>query len=266
MSNADYTLTGSGSFCTVATLAANVTPLATTFTLTNLKSVGPGDRTVGMAVLIDDEIVRLDAIGSNTITVARGCADTVPAVHTAGADVWFFESAASSNNVEYVASSTIGVKILPATTSGTMPIEYSPPIPLVFNSRFIRPYPPGDFQVDGSPWFTSGITLGGANTALNFTWVQRNRVVQQDVLVSHDEATVSPEAGTTYTARVYRASDNALLRTVTGITGTSWDYTSTMAATDIGSGTPPVDIYIDFTSARGGYESLQKYRTFASVT
>jgi hypothetical protein len=39
-----------------------------------------------------------------------------------------------------------------------------------------------------------------------------------------------------------------------------------MAATDIGSGTPPVDIYIDFTSARGGYESLQKYRTFASVT
>ncbi len=239
MSNADYSLTGNGSFCTVATLADNIAPLTNTFTLTNLKSVGPGDRFVGMAVLIDDEIVRLDGIGTNTISVSRGCADTVPAEHAAGADVWFFETAASSNNVEYVASGDIAVKILPATTSATMPIEYSPPIALEFNSRFIRPYPPADFKVDGSPWYTEGITLNDLNTALSFTWVHRNRVVQQDVLIGHSESSVSPEAGTTYTARIYLASDDSLLRTVTGITGTSWNYTATMADDDIAL-IPPV--------------------------
>lgn len=266
MANSDYTLRGTGSFCTIAVLSAAVNPLDTVLNITGLRSVGPGDRFVGMAVLLGDEVVRLDAIGSGTITVARGCADTIPAYHASGTEVWFFENAASSDNVEYVASGTIGVKVLPATTSATMPIAYAPPIELEFNSRFIRPYPPADFKVEGVPWFTYTTPISSTNTELNFTWAHRNRVVQQDVLIGHTEASVSPEAGTTYVARVYKASDNSLLRTVTGITTTSWNYTASMAATDIGSATPPVAIYIDIVSARDGHESWQKYRTFATVT
>lgn len=265
MSNADYSITGTGSFCTIAILSGAVAPLATTFNITGLKSVGPGDRFVGMAVLIDHEVVRLESISSTSITVARGCADTIPTAHAAGAQIWFFETTLTSNGIDYVASGTIGVKVLPATTSGTLPIAYAPPEALTFNSRFVRPYPPGNFRADAAPWFSRIFSVSSSNPELTFTWVQRNRVVQQDVLVSHTESTVTPESGTTYTAVVRLASNNSILRTVTGITGTTWDYTNAMATTDIGAATRPVAMNIDFCSVRDGFESWQKYRTAISA-
>lgn len=261
MSNADYSVTGSGSFCTIAVLSAGVTHLATTLPIAGLKSVGPGDRYIGMAILVDDEIMRLESIGSSSITVARGCADTLPAEHSTGAEVWFFDNTLSSDGVDYLASATVGVKILPATTSATMPIAYSPPEAVTFNSRFIRPYPPADLKVDGQPWFTSGITLNAANPTLSFTWAHRNRVVQWDALVSHTEASVTPEVDATYTIKIRRADNNAVLRTVTGLTVSAWNYTQTMFTEDVtGLGlTEPVPVYAEIFAVRDGYESLQRY-------
>lgn len=265
MSNADYSVTGQGSFCTIANLDGDVSFLDTVFTITLLKSTGPNDRYVGMAVLIDDEIVRLESFSNSSITVARGCADTVPALHFSGAEIWFFEDTLSSDGVDYVSGSTVGVKVLPATTSATMPIEYSPPQSLTFSSRFARPYPPGNLQIDGQPWCTAGLSLTTANPTLSFTWAHRNRVTQQDVLVSHTEASVTPEAGTTYTIEVRRASNATLLRTVTGISGSSWDYTRSMANVDLPGETGNVDVWVDLFSMRDGFASLQKYRATLTV-
>lgn len=261
MSNADYSVTGSGSFCTIAVLSSAVTQLATTLPIAGLKSVGPGDRYVGMAILVDDEIMRLESIGVSTITVARGCADTIPSQHALGAEVWFFDNTLSSDGADYLASATLGVKILPATTSATMPIAYSPPEAVTFNSRFIRPYPPADLKVDGQPWFTLGTTLDAANPTLSFTWAHRNRAVQWDALVSHTEASVTPEVGTTYTIKIRRQDNDAILRTVSGLTTNAWDYTQAMFTSDVaGIGlTEPVSVFAEIFSVRDSYESLQRY-------
>lgn len=261
MSNADYSVTGNGSFCTIAVLSAPVSYLDDTLLISGLRSVGPGDRYVGMAILVDDEIMRLEGISSGSITVARGCADTLPAEHDSNAEVWFFDNTLSSDEVDYLASATVGVKILPATTSATMPIAYSPPEEITFNSRFIRPYPPANMRIDGQPWFTPGLALSTANPTLAFTWAQRNRVVQWDALVDHTEASVTPEVGTTYTIKIRRQDTNAVLRTASGLTGTSWNYTQSMFTTDVtGLGlTEPVDVYAEIFSVRDGYESLQRY-------
>ena len=49
---------------------------------------------VGTTALIDDEIVRIDAINFDAarLTIGRGCIDTVPAAHNAGARIWFFDN------------------------------------------------------------------------------------------------------------------------------------------------------------------------------
>ncbi|MCG3063819.1 hypothetical protein L7Q73_33775, partial [Pseudomonas aeruginosa] len=85
---------GTGDWCPTGLLAAEL-PLAagpSVVTLTNASRLE--DVTVGQAAVVDDEIVRVDAVNyaSGTVTLARGCADTVPAKHLAGARVWFYDT------------------------------------------------------------------------------------------------------------------------------------------------------------------------------
>lgn len=52
---------------------------------------------INSAIMLDSEILRLDAIDSvnQTITVSRGCADSVPAAHSIGSMLWFYDDAQS---------------------------------------------------------------------------------------------------------------------------------------------------------------------------
>jgi F5/8 type C domain len=261
MSASDYTVRGSGAFAAVAELSADVGHLATSFSITNLSEPTPGAVVVGMAAMIDGEIVRVASVGSGTIGVARGCADTIPAEHLDGALIWFFSTAIGTDSREYAATQTITVKVLPRTAaSSPVPIASSPPNEITFNSRFARPYPPGQMEAQGDAWFEvpDPIASGGS---LDLTWVPRNRITQADVLVGHTEGAVTPEAGTTYTARVYSAA-NALLNTYAGLTGTSWSYDHADMLTDFAAllGGFEVPGYVLFSSVRDGYESWQAYR------
>lgn len=259
MAASDYEVRATGTMCPVGYLASGIGYDDTTISITGFVPVeGEADDLVsGMGLLINGEILRLDSTTLPTLTVARGCADTVPAAHPANSLVWFFSRDVASDDREYAATETIGVKLLPFTGGGgTVPVAYAPAQTLTFNWRHVRPYPPGDFKCKGSPWHTEIKLLMPSETALPFTWAHRDRLVQADQLVGHTESSVGPEAGTTYVARVYDLADN-MLREVTGITGTSWDYTRVMGLEDLSG----QEGYITFCSERDTFESWQGYVT-----
>ena len=256
MANEDYTVRSQGGLTPYGQLNATVERNALSITIKNFQAVqGAGDLVAGMAVMIGDEIMRLDSATLPVLTVARGCADTIPARHLADAPVWFFSLTAASDNREYTATSEIAVKALPYSFSdGPVPMSKAPPHDVVFNWRFQRPYAPGLMLCQGMPWYSQTFGLEDIDTEYSFTWKHRDRLVQADQLVAHSEDTIGPEVGTTYTARVYN-STNALVRTVTGITTEGWTYDRALAESDVPSGVGRVEI----CAVRDDLESWQRY-------
>lgn len=236
-----------------------VTPLRMTKGVLRARGSVPTGPFQSSSTAFSQEIVQVTARTGNNLTLARGCCDTVPAAHSTGDAIWFFDDSIGSDKLEYAGTETIGVKVLPRTTTTVLPIEHAPPIEVEFNLRFARPYPPGLVEVNGDPWFTTPITLSSAAPTLAITWAHRDRITQQDQLVDHLEASIGPEAGTTYEIRVYRA-DSTLLRTVTGLTGTSWNYPVAEAVADFSAAGSAYPGYITLRSMRDGLASFQDYR------
>ncbi len=262
MANTDYTVRNlTLTMCPVATLTGAIGPLDDTIAVTAFTSPSPNEIRLGSAAMIGNEIVAIVSQAGSNFEIARGCGDTIPASHAAGEKIWFFDDFVASDAVEYAANETIGVKPLPRTLSGgSVPVAYSPPEGLTFNYRFARPYPPGQVEANGSPWFNL-VNVSGSTTEIELTWVHRNRVTQMDLLVDHTQASVTPEVGQTYTVRVYDDAD-VLKATYSGIDAMAWSYTVEQMTTDFAAGSTAGVIagYLMFVSVRDGYESLQPYR------
>lgn len=257
MAASDYTIKKDGPLCAVAQLVGTLAHLSETMTVTAFQPTSANDVFIGMAVLIDDEILRVvDNADFPVIEIARGCADTVPQQHSPGATVWFFDDAVVSDDKEYTATDTIAVKGLVFTgLGGAVPIEEAPPLEVTFDWRAQRPYPPGLFRIDGEPWFDS-VKVPGPGDSLGFTYTHRDRILQADQLIDHSNGTIGPEPGTTYVAKVYTPG-GTLVNIYSGITGEVWSYAELDAQADL----PDGEGYIDFYSSRDGLESMQFYRT-----
>lgn len=227
---------------------------------------------VGMACLMNEEILRLVAITETTATFARGCADTIPQFHKANSIVWFMDGWAGSDEREYLQGEVIGVKALPRTAGAVqVPIQGVPPNVLEFKGRQFRPYPPAGVLANGTHWGDTHIIgkTGAGIDPLVLTWTHRDRITQHDRLVDHLEASIGPETGVTYTIQAYNAS-NTLRKEVTGITGDTWSYALADAQADYGitAGTGPASIpgYILLKAVRDGVDSWQIYRIPISIT
>ncbi|MBN0147534.1 hypothetical protein JTL51_31950, partial [Pseudomonas aeruginosa] len=111
----------SGDFCPVATISADIGRGLTSVSVTLVQGVDLDLVEVGSAAMIDDEIFRVDAINAaaGTAVLARGCVDTLPAPHEAGALIWFYEDWTAEDTREYVTGETVQVKLLSRTSSAT---------------------------------------------------------------------------------------------------------------------------------------------------
>lgn len=259
MANSDYVVRGQGALTPYGLLQAELAPGQASMTIMNFQAIqGAGvDLQVGMAVLIGDEIVRLNSNTLPVLDISRGCADTIPALHPAGTGVWFFSETADGDDREYSATTEIAVKVLPVSQSdGPVPLSKAPPHDLVFNWRFSRPYPPGLMLCNGVPWHTGIFEFEELDTEWTFTWKHRDRLLQADQLIGHEEDSIGPEPGSTYTALVYN-KDNTLVRTVAGLTGEVWVYDRELAEADVPSGTGRVEIF----TVRDSLVSWQRYVT-----
>lgn len=225
-------------------------------------AVGLNDVAIGTYAVIDNEIVKVKAVDAMNyqVTIARGCLDTVPAYHSGGyssspgARIWFVGSASYIAGREFTVGDQPGVKILPRTAKGQLDDD-SAYNASVFNSRMNRPYPPGNFKINGISFPSS---FSGQPT---ISWAHRDRTQQLTGITEHSAVSVGPEAGVTYTLQIYD-ENNSLIRTVTGLTGTSYTYSWADELTDCGlSSGDTLNSSLRFVlkSVRGGYDSWQSY-------
>lgn len=242
---ASFTKHGEDDFCPTATIQSALNPFDTAITL--LAGVDLDNVQVPCAALIDGEVVNVTALDpiAGTATIARGCIDTVPATHAAGARIWFYDNFLGSDNVQYYSGETVQQRALTETTrGGTLALGLAPNINVAIAGRAAMPYPPAYLQVQGTR-FDQVTKISGA---LSLSWRERNRVTQQDQMIDNTQNTITPETGTTYTITLKDGSGTGFA-TYTGVTGTSWTWPT------------PDDthstIQIVVTAVRGGISSWQ---------
>lgn len=241
-----YNLESVGHFCQYATTGGDVDKVNTLIPIDTFSS-DVSSITIGTYAVWDNEIVRIDAINtvSKTMTIGRGCLDTVPWTHSTGSTLYLCDSQGTYDTTEYSTNETVGAKLLTRTGRGLLALTSAPEDNVVMAGRYIKPYPPAQFKV-ANQYFPSAYT--SADGSLAISWVHRNRVQQTATILDFDDAGVTNETGVTYSLVIRRASNNAVLINQTGLTGTS---------VTVGLPTGQYDILIDLSSVRSGYDSFQ---------
>lgn len=188
------------------------------------------------------------------ISILRARMDTTPQLHAAGTRVWFLDASALDwprIPDEFAAADAVDVKAQTATGAGLLDITAATAASITLGSRQVRPYPPGNIEINGEahPELLEG--------ALTVTWAHRDRLVQGLTLVSQYDATdYGPEVGTTYNGLIYDDATDALIASSSGMTGTSWSPTVTSSGV----------LRLELEAARDGYASWQRQvRTFTFI-
>jgi hypothetical protein len=243
----DFINVGPVQWTPTATLTAGVGLTETTWSITG--GVNLDQVETGRYAVIGPELVAVTDIdiGAGQITMDRGVLDTVPALHSAGDRIWFCEQRQGVIAREYLSSEQIDVKMLTRTSKGVLAEAVAPINSLTFNHRAIRPYPPGRVRIntEAYPDEISG--------ELTVDWAHRDREQQTAYLVTQDEGNIGPEAGTTYTLRIYGDS-GVLKRAETGLAGTSYTYNEADEKSDNG-GNWNSELRIELEAVRDGYTS-----------
>lgn len=207
---------------------------------------------VGELFLIDQEHVELVSYDPETLsgTIARGCGDTLPTAHAAGSRLWALDDDLASDGQNYVTGETVLASVLPRSGGLVLDASLAAELTVTLVGRHARPYPPADLKVDG----TSVFAMSGEYPEPVFTWSHRDRVLQEDQIVSHTDPSIGPEPGTTYTFRIYKI-DGTLVRSETAIDDVTWTYTSAMQVAD----SAPSVVRVEVESSRDGLASYQRY-------
>jgi len=244
--NTAYFEAGEADFCPTATLVNAVDFDDTVIAISNQEDMDLAE--VGAWAVIDTEIVRVDAVGEPSITVGRGCLDTVPQQHAASARIYFAGNIYDSTIEQYSSGKTVYAKLLTKTPNGTLDIDDAPQQTLQFAARAIRPYPPARLRING---YVQPTELWGD---LSIEWRHRDRKTQvtENIIDTEQDQNIGPETDTTYTIEVRRTDTGALLYTQTGISGQS----SAITAAQIGY---DGQVNLILWSTRNGYESWQKH-------
>jgi len=253
---ADYLEQGLGDFCPSATLVSALGQSTTSFEVTNedgVDLVEPGTwlRITGGVKEELCSFVSFDPITS-ILVVNRAVLDTTPQAHPAGARLWFSENLDFVGADErYLEAEVLDIKLLPVGSAAVLDLAAASNASHTFTARHLRPYPPGKTQINGFDYPTS------VTGDITLSWAHRDRLSQTAYLVTQPEASIGPEAGTTYTIRIYNAQTaGTLIRTYTGLTGTSQIYTAAQATID-NAGVKPTNLRVEIESVRSGYTSHQ---------
>jgi len=215
-----YLSQGTWVTCPSALVTETLVPEVTT-NINFTSNFTTGIVSTGTYAYINDEIVEVTAFDDVTLTATlkRGVLDTVPVDHTSGAVIYFVEKFSGKDSTEYTETDVVNAKLLERTNLGTFPIGSATELSLTMTNRYARPYAPGNVKI-------CDIAYNNALTGqLQITWSHRDRTQQLAYLVDQDEGDIGPEAGVTYTLRIYNELD-VLDTTVSGISGTLYEFTS----------------------------------------
>lgn len=218
--NGDWdTDTDEASFTEITTLSSSIDEWATQLTINAPEYMD--EITIGSAVQIDIEVMRVDAVSDDnlTITVARGCGDTIPASHLKNATVLFLDTGYLIDSTEYGLYETVKTRIITHTFTASTDVTLAPTATITVQGRQGKPYPPANIKINGEK-FTTKVT---AASDMVVTWANRNRLQSQDKLVAHTEESQQLEDNTVTYIGVYDSSNKAVAY-YQGV-DTSWTWT-----------------------------------------
>jgi hypothetical protein len=193
-------------------------------------------------------VLAFDA-ASATIDLARGVLDTTPQAYVSGTRLIGVGEWLASEGAERAPGESVFVGAIPRTsTDQGDAVLASNGQPLALIGRQALPYPPGRIRLNGQ---TEPAVVAGD---LTLAWAHRDRTQQTAYLVQQDEGDIGPEPGVSYIVRV-KDRNGALVRTETGITGSSFIWDVASAAADAGALGDRVTLEI--AAVRDGLESWQ---------
>jgi len=258
--NATFDEAQSGDFCPNAQIAQTI-PLSAGPVMVTLFHAHDLNLVIeGSAALINDEIFKVTALDpiANTVMLARGCADTVPAAHNSGAIIWFYQDNACYDRHDYFSGETVQSKLLTRTLSETLDENLAPVDSLTLTARQHKPYPPGNVTLNNHAYPQT------INGIVSLSWSSRNRLLQADQLHDTQTGNITSEAGVTYSLRIYGETDT-LLKSEDGLTATSYTFTQTDEESlsnliDV-NGNPRLNerLRIELWSVRDSIASMQKH-------
>lgn len=206
-----------GTWCPIATISSDI---GFTDKVIHIKDGMLLDTVeLGSAALINDEIVRIDAIDliNSQLTVGRGCVDTVPAKHKTGSTIWFYDSSEASDGIEYNLGTIVEAKLLSNTFTERLEPSKAVTQTITIQGRQARPYPPGNLKVNNEAYPDS---ITGSSIAIS--WAHRNRLLQADKLIDTTATNVILEPDTSYNLAIY--SSGTLIKNVANLTANNYIF------------------------------------------
>ncbi len=195
------------------------------------------------------EIALIESVSEAGWVLRRGVLDTVPRAWPAGTGIWFYDIRFDFFDTDtYGDGETVNYKLLTLTSKGRLPLNSAPITGAILTARPHLPNRPANVIVGGVAFGPVDLT-DSSPTSVTVTWANRNRTMEDGVVVKWDDANVIPETGQTTTIRVV-ATDGTVLATHAGLTGTSY----TLPVSDWGANYE-ADVVV--SAARDGFESLQ---------
>lgn len=187
-----------GVWCPTAKLKNDINYLDRSIILTDCFILE--DVEVGTAAIIDDEIVRIDKIDvpNNSITLGRGCADTVPAKHKAGSIVWFYDGYETTDSKEYISGIVVETKLATNTSTEQLELSKAPIDTITMQARQARPYAPGNLKINDQT-YPETVKSG----KLKLSWSHRNRLIEADQLIDTTLGDITPETNIVYHLTVF---------------------------------------------------------------
>ena len=194
-------------------LAEDIDKLTSTFLIGSL--IDEMTLSIGNFLYLEEELIYVTDfdLTAGTLTVLRGTLDTVPEPHLTGSRFIQVRSVHSSDDTEYLVGEVIKAKLLTTTPNQTLLLSAAPEDTIELIGRMHRPYPPGNFQIDGVSWLTEVSESG----EFSLTWTSRNRFQQTtSTVLDYYSASVTTEGSVTYNLTLLLDSDDSLLYSYTG--------------------------------------------------
>lgn len=237
--NTSYASAGTIEPCGRGTLASGLAQEVTsTVSLSGYSGI---DLASGIFLLIGTEVAIVESV--SPLVVRRGMLDTVPKVWAVDTEVWAFDwNADLSDEVEHLVGATVNYRLAPDGQGGDPYIARS----ATLTKRAVRPYRPANVRINTQLW--PAVITG----ELAVTWAHRNRLVETSVPLKWDEASTTPEPGTTYNVKFY--SDGFLVKSET-LSGTA-SWLTYEEATSSGSGG---NLRVTLEAVRDGHTSEQMF-------
>lgn len=201
----DYKRKTTLDFCCTAVLTSSIGKASSDTTLNIGSIIDKELLELDNWIQVNDEIMEVTAIGASTLTVTRGCLDTVPASHSNGARVYGFGAFSVGEGTNWLIGETVKIKLTPKTPKAELEVADATEHTFLTVGRMHLPYPPANLKLNGSYW-PSSITRGD----IVLTWAYRNRLTQTAGLIDWYSGGVATEPSVTYSGEL-RTSGGTLL-------------------------------------------------------